>query len=85
MPIQKVIRMDKAYYDAQSLARALSTFEERFGLSSEKFYEAYVSDGEGLAGIPGFQQRVWASFHRDARCLGGDDFVEAVERTLQLA
>lgn len=77
--------MERRYYDGDSLSRALVSFEERYGLNSDAFYEAYVQDGEAIAHVPGFQRHVWASFYRDARRLTGEDFAESVERVLELA
>ena len=77
--------MEIGYYDADSLSRTLADFEGRYRLSSEKFYELYLADDDAIAHVPGFHRQVWASFHRDVRRLTGEDFVERVERTLELA
>ena len=77
--------MELGYYDADSLSRTLAVFEGRYSLSSEKFYELHVADDGAIAHVPGFHRQVWASFYRDVRRLTGEDFVERVERTLELA
>jgi hypothetical protein len=39
----------------------LHRFEERYGLTSREFYEAYKRDDEAIAAVPGFDRRVWES------------------------
>jgi hypothetical protein len=73
------------YYDADSLSRALGSFEEQYHLSSEAFYEAYLGGSEAITHIPGFHQHVWASFYREVRRLTGEDFVQSVKQTFELA
>ena len=77
--------MNRTYYDAESLARGLATFEGRYGMSSEEFYAAHVTDSASVVQIPGFHRHIWASFYRDVRRLSGEDFIESVEQTLELA
>lgn len=77
--------MEKAFYNADSLSRALAALEERWGISSDEFYEAHRADADAVAPIPGFTRHVWASIYLDVRRLSGGGFVERVERTLQLA
>lgn len=78
--------MEKSYYSADSLRRALDAFEARYGMSSEEFYGAYGEyDDARMQGISGFHRHSWASFYRDWRRLSGDDFASTVERELQLA
>lgn len=71
--------MEKRYYNAESIARALHAYEERFGMDSRDFYEAHCVDGEAVAEIPGFVRHVWAGLYRDFRRLSGEDFVERIE------
>lgn len=54
--------MDKYFYSAVSLDRAIREFEGEYGMSSEGFY-AHYSAGDELA-IPRFTQHAWASFTR---------------------
>jgi hypothetical protein len=76
----------KHVYTAASLEHVLGLFEERFGLSTLEFYEAYESGNvERFEHIPRFHRHVWASFYRDVRRMRGDDFAESAERTLTLA
>jgi len=73
------------YYDLSSLSKSLSLFEERYGLSSEGFYEAHKTDSPAVAKIPGFHRHLWASLYLDVRRMNGSDFVAGVERTLEYA
>jgi len=80
--------MDKTYYSAESLRRALGFFEERYGMSSSDFYAAYVDYDESCMagrGISGFHRHSWASFYRDWRRMSGEDFAATVERELHAA
>lgn len=78
--------MEKTYYTATSLRRALDAFEERYGMSSPDFYAVYsVYDDTRMAGISGFHRHSWASFYRDWRRLSGEDFAASVERELHVA
>ena len=50
------------------LEHALGTLEERYGMTSEAFYAAHVSDdAERLEDIARYDRHVWASFYREAR------------------
>ncbi len=53
-------------YDVNSLSRALFALEERYGMSSAEFYDAYLA-GSPPEGIPRFYRHAWASFYREAR------------------
>jgi hypothetical protein len=75
--------VERRYYDASSLESVLGAFEERYGLTSEAFYEAHVA-GEPLDEISGFHRHAWASFYRNVRRLRGD-FAAHAERLLELA
>ena len=55
--------MDKYFYSAVSLDRAIREFEGEYGMSSEDFHALY-SAGAEIATIPHFTQHVWASFMR---------------------
>jgi flagellar biosynthesis regulator FlaF len=55
--------MEKRYYDAGSLDRAVRELEREYDMTSEAFYEAYAAGAE--LDIPHFNQHVWASFHED--------------------
>ncbi len=55
--------MQKLYYDAESLDRAIREFEREYGMSTEEFYARYTA-GEELE-IPCVNQHAWAAF-RDA-------------------
>jgi hypothetical protein len=54
-------------YNTASLEHTLGVLEERYGMSSDEFYEAHVGEGERVEGIPRFDRHVWASFYREAR------------------
>jgi hypothetical protein len=73
------------YYDLSSLSQSLSLFEERYGISSEDFYEGHKIDSPAVKKIPGFHRHLWASFYLDVRRMNGSDFVAGVERTLEYA
>lgn len=73
------------YYDLNSLSKALELLEERYGISSEEFYESHKADGQAVAEIPGFHRHLWASFYQDVRRMNGSEFVASVERTLEHA
>jgi hypothetical protein len=62
--------VDKRYYGAQSLDRAVQEFEREYGMSSDDFYALY--EAEECREIPRFVQHAWASFHEDIlRMTGG--------------
>ena len=73
------------YYDLNSLSKALGIFEERYGLSSEEFFESHKSDGPVASKVPGFHRHLWASFYLDVQRMNGSDFVAGVEGTLEYA
>ncbi len=73
------------YYDLASLSKALGLMEERYGLSSDDFYEAHKIDGPAVAEIPGFHRHLWASLYLDVRRMNGSEFVAGVARTLEYA
>lgn len=73
------------YFDLSSLSKSLSLFEERYGISSEDFYESHKIDSPAAAKIPGFHRHLWASLYLDVRRMNGSDFVAGVERTLEHA
>lgn len=78
--------MEKSYYGAASLRRALDAFEQRYGMTSAAFYAAYVEYDEAeMKPISGFHRHSWASFYRDWRRLSGDGFAATIERELQMA
>jgi hypothetical protein len=63
-PTGKGPHMEKRYYSAQSLDRAIQEFEREHEMTTEDLYAAY-SSGEKVEGIPYFTQHVWASFYED--------------------
>jgi hypothetical protein len=65
--------VNKRYYNAESIRRVLASFENRWGMRSEEFYEAHVADAE-LPRMPGFHRHVWASLYRDYRRLSERTF-----------
>ncbi len=75
--------MERNYYDANSLGRVLVSFEERYGMSSDAFYEAHLAD-ERLEHVSGFHRHTWASFYRDVLRMRGDGFAAHAERVLAL-
>jgi len=78
--------MEKSYYSAESLRRALDAFEQRYGISSVDFYDAYVDcNASRMEHISGFHRHSWAGFYRDWRPMSGDDFASTVERALETA
>ena len=82
----KEMRMD--HYDLDSLTRALDMFEERYDLSSDKFFEAHRADGPLVDSVPGFHRHLWASFYLDVQRLRASsptEFVAGVERALEAA
>jgi hypothetical protein len=56
--------MDRMYYSAESLDRAIREFEGEYGLTSEELHARYIA-GESVEGVPRFEQHVWASFYED--------------------
>jgi hypothetical protein len=66
--------MDKSYYGAESLDRAVQEFEREYEMSTEDFYAAY-SAGE-LVDMPCFTQHVWASFHENILRLTDGEGIE---------
>ena len=77
--------MTRYFYNGASLEHVLGVLEERYGLSSEDFYEAHVA-GAPLEHIPRFHQHVWASFYREARTIGASDgFASRAQRVFELA
>jgi hypothetical protein len=77
--------MERRYYNAQSLRAVIDSFEDRFGLDSEVFYEAHYADDESVRQIPHFLRHSWASFYREWLELSGDGFAASVKRELELA
>jgi hypothetical protein len=74
--------VDKTYYDADSIEPVLRWFENRYGISSEEFYEAHVAESPLPDGLEGFHRHCWASFYREAKDLTGRSFAERAERVL---
>jgi hypothetical protein len=69
-PTKREIQVEKRYYSIESLELALRGFEERFGMSSDRFFEIYQSD-EVPAEIPGFEGFVWADTYQELCRLRG--------------
>jgi len=66
--------MDKYFYSAASLDRAIHEFEGEYGMSSEDFHALYSAGAE--VAIPRFTQHVWASFYEDVLRMTGGAGVE---------
>jgi hypothetical protein len=73
--------MERRYYDADSLARVLAAMEDTYGMSSDEFYEAYLT-GAPIDGLSRFNRHVWASFYRDVQRLRHDGFAENAKHVL---
>ena len=82
---QGVRPIEKRFYNAPSLRAVIDTFEERFEMDSEAFYEAHYADNESVQRIPRFHRHSWASIYREWRELSGADFAANVRRELELA
>ncbi|MBA3807934.1 MAG: hypothetical protein H0X28_06025 [Solirubrobacterales bacterium] len=70
--------MDKMYYNAESLDRAVREFESEYGLASEELHARYIA-GESIEGVPRFEQHLWASFYEDVLRLTDGAGVERTE------
>ena len=77
--------MERRYYNATSLERALRTLESRYGMSSAEFYAAHRDDARAVTAMPRRIRNLWASLYRDWRRLSGADFAEQVEREVEYA
>jgi hypothetical protein len=77
--------MQRRYYNSASLERAISSLEQRYGMSSADFYAAHQADDPALDSMPRRLRNLWASLYRDWRRLSGEDFVEQVEREAEFA
>lgn len=62
--------MEIRRYSIESLEGDLREFEDRFGMSSERFFDAYRTD-EVPASIPGFQGFIWADKYQETCRLRG--------------
>jgi hypothetical protein len=62
--------MEKRYYSIESLEGELREFEDRFGMSSDRFFETYRTD-EVPAEVPGFEGFVWADTYQELCRLQG--------------
>jgi hypothetical protein len=81
-------RMQKRYYNAAGLERALEVFERRFKIASADFYEAHRAEGDDsplLKDVPRFERHIWADLYVQLRRLNGEDFAEQIERDLEIA
>lgn len=67
-----------SYYDEQSLSRTLKTLEDRYGFTSEGFYQRHVSDDPAVNGIGGFVRHLWAGLYLDSCRLSGVDPISGV-------
>jgi hypothetical protein len=74
------VESERYSYDAETLRRAMETFERAYGLSSDEFYALYVEGGELPAELPRFDRHVWASFVEDVRRLEGSAPIEPGRR-----
>jgi hypothetical protein len=70
--------MDRRYYNAESLDRAIREFEAEYGMSTEDVHARYVA-GESIGGLPHFEHHVWASFYEDVLRLTKGAGVERAE------
>jgi hypothetical protein len=77
--------MRRSTYNTASLEHTLGALEERYGMSSDEFYDAHVGEGERVKEIPRFDRHVWASFYREARNGNGRSRSAHTPRTLELA
>jgi len=59
--------IEKRYYNAATLQKAVADYEREYGLTSAEFFEAHTTDAATLKGIPGFQRSVWAGFLQELR------------------
>jgi hypothetical protein len=61
-------------YSAESLERALLTFQQRYEIDSETFLRRHQADDPELGRImPGFLRHTWASYYAEWRELTGAD------------
>lgn len=51
--------MDKRYYSVASLEQEVQAYERRYGMPSQRFYDAYRQD-ELPPGLPRFEAFCWA-------------------------
>ncbi len=79
--------MEKRYYNSTSIGEVLRVFERSYGMSSEDFYEAHLTDAEVLTGIPGSQRQAWAGFYDTWTRMrsGSRSFAEQAQRELEPA
>jgi hypothetical protein len=77
--------MERRYYSASTLERALSSLESHYGMTSSEFYAAHRADAPNVAAMPRRIRNLWASLYRDWRRLSGEDFTEQVEREIEYA
>jgi hypothetical protein len=54
------------YYNVDTLEAELRDFEQRFGLTSQAFYEAYQA-GIALGDASGHDRFIWADIFREVR------------------
>lgn len=76
--------MEKVYYSADSLERALLSYERHYGLGSAEFYELYLADDLTADRVHRHHQNTWASFYRDVLRLRRVDLAGHVDRSLEL-
>lgn len=57
-------------YSSHSIRYSLRLFEERHGMTSEAFYDAYRRDDPSLRSVPGVDQRVWESLYVELEDVG---------------
>lgn len=55
--------MKRIIYGESSIRKSLDAFEERYGMSSHAFYEAYKADDPSIGSIVGIDRRVWESLY----------------------
>lgn len=67
--------MEKRYYNAESLDRAIREFEREYGMTTAAFYESYSAGN--VLDIPCFAQHVWASFYEDVLRMSKDRPIES--------
>jgi hypothetical protein len=56
-------------YDAETLTRAMRELESHYGMTSDKFYTAHLTDNGLPPNMRQFDRHVWASFYEDVQRL----------------
>lgn len=56
--------MERAYYNVESLARIVSWYEQRYGVSTAELLKRHRA-GDGVESLSSFERHVWLSFARE--------------------